>query len=144
MEYFVIILVVVFFIGSASFIIPSKKTRQLAQLRLDAAKLGFKISSLTYSNISFKSSDLNLASYQIKNTSIIKEAHFYRDKDQFILYSPSRLKYSSDYQVTLEKLKKLPESIIEIIFSNAVIVFLWDENLGIEELERINSNLKIL
>ena len=76
MEYFVIILVVVFFIGSASFIIPSKKTRQLAQLRLDAAKLGFKISSLTYSNISFKSSDLNLASYQIKNTSIIKEAHF--------------------------------------------------------------------
>ena len=33
---------------------------------------------------------------------------------------------------------------IEIIFSNAVIVFLWDENLGIEELERINSNLKIL
>lgn len=144
MEYFVIILVVVFFIGSASFIIPSKKTRQLAQLRLDAAKLGFKISSLTYSNVSFKSTDINLASYQIKNTSIIKEAHFYRDKDQFILYSPPRLKYSDDYETTLKKIQELPDSINEIIFSNSVLVFLWDENLGINELEKINSNLKKL
>jgi hypothetical protein len=38
----------------------------------------------------------------------------------------------------------LPESIIEIIFSQALIVFLWNENLGIEELRRIDSDLKKL
>ena len=57
MEYIVIILVVIFLIGSISFSMPSKKSKQIAQLRLDAVKLGFKISSLAYSNISFKSDD---------------------------------------------------------------------------------------
>lgn len=144
MEYMIVIMVIIFFLGSASFIIPSKKTKFLAQLRLDAAKLGFKISSLAHSKISFQSKDLNLASYQLKNKSNIKEAHFIKDKDQFILYSPSRLKYSDDYETTLKKIQELPDSINEIIFSNSVLVFLWDENLGINELEKINSNLKKL
>jgi hypothetical protein len=142
--YIISALVVIFFIGSASFLIPSRRTKHIAQLRLDAVKLGFKISSLAYSNVSFKSDDIKLASYQIKNSSNIKEAHFIKDKNEFILYSPSRLKYSEEYESLLLSLRSLPESIIEIIFSKAVMVFLWDENLGIEELRRIDSDLKKL
>lgn len=144
MEYIVIILVVIFLIGSVSFSMPSKKSKQIAQLRLDAVKLGFKISSLAYSNISFKSDDMSLASYQIKNLSNIKDAHFIRDKDEFILYSPSKLKYSNEYESLLLSIRSLPESVIEIIFSEALIVFLWSENLGIDELRRIDSDLKKL
>ena len=144
MGYIISALVVIFFIGSASFLIPSRRTKHIAQLRLDAVKLGFKISSLAYSNVSFKSDDIKLASYQIKNSSNIKEAHFIKDKNEFILYSPSRLKYSEEYASLLLSLRSLPESIIEIIFSKAVMVFLWDENLGIEELRRIDSDLKKL
>lgn len=144
MEYIVIILVVIFLIGSVSFSMPSKKSKQIAQLRLDAVKLGFKISSLAYSNISFKSDDISLASYQIKNLSNIKDAHFIRDKDEFILYSPSKLKYSNEYESLLLSIRSLPESVIEIIFSEALIVFLWNENLGVDELRRIDSDLKKL
>ena len=144
MGYIISALVVIFFIGSASFLIPSRRTKYIAQLRLDAVKLGFKISSLAYSNVSFKSDDIKLASYQIKNSSNIKEAHFIKDKNEFILYSPSRLKYSEEYESLLLSIRSLPESIIEIIFSKAVMVFLWDENLGIEELRRIDSDLKKL
>ncbi len=71
MGYIISALVVIFFIGSASFLIPSRRTKHIAQLRLDAVKLGFKISSLAYSNVSFKSDDIKLASYQIKNSSNI-------------------------------------------------------------------------
>ena len=144
MGFIISALVVIFFIGSASFLIPSRRTKHIAQLRLDAVKLGFKISSLAYSNVSFKSDDIKLASYQIKNTSNIKEAHFIKDKNEFILYSPSRLKYSEEYESLLMSIRSLPESITEIIFSKAVMVFLWDENLGIEELRRIDSDLKKL
>ena len=144
MEYIVIILVVIFLIGSVSFSMPSKKSKQIAQLRLDAVKLGFKISSLAYSNISFKSDDMSLASYQIKNLSNIRDAHFIRDKDEFILYSPSKLKYSNEYESLLLSIRSLPESVIEIIFSEALIVFLWNENLGVDELRRIDSDLKKL
>ena len=144
MGFIISALVVIFFIGSASFLIPSRRTKHIAQLRLDAVKLGFKISSLAYSNVSFKSDDIKLASYQIKNSSNIKEAHFIKDKNEFILYSPSRLKYSEEYESLLMSIRSLPESIIEIIFSKAVMVFLWDENLGIEELRRIDSDLKKL
>ena len=144
MEYIVIILVVIFLIGSVSFSMPSKKSKKIAQLRLDAVKLGFKISSLALSNISFKSDDMSLASYQIKNLSNTKEAHFIKDKNEFILYSPSKLKYSNEYETLLLSIRSLPESIIEIIFSQALIVFLWNENLGIEELRRIDSDLKKL
>ena len=144
MGYIISALVVIFFIGSASFLIPSRRTKHIAQLSLDAVKLGFKISSLAYSNVSFKSDDIKLASYQIKNSSNIKEAHFIKDKNEFILYSPSRLKYSEEYESLLLSIRSLPESIIEIIFSKAIMVFLWDENLGIEELRRIDSDLKKL
>ena len=87
---------------------------------------------------------MSLASYQIKNLSNIKDAHFIRDKDEFILYSPSKLKYSDEYESLLLSIRSLPESVIEIIFSEALIVFLWNENLGVDELRRIDSDLKKL
>jgi hypothetical protein len=60
------------------------------------------------------------------------------------LYSPSKLKYSNVYESLLLSIRSLPESVIEIIFSEALIVFLWSENLGIDELRRIDSDLKKL
>jgi hypothetical protein len=77
MEYIVIILVIVFFIGSVSFSIPSKRSKQIAQLRLDAIKLGFKISSLAYSNISFKSDDKSLGKLSNKKFIKYKRSSFY-------------------------------------------------------------------
>ena len=89
MEYMIVIMVIIFFLGSASFIIPSKKTKFLAQLRLDAAKLGFKISSLAHSKISFQSKDLNLASYQLKNnllTTINKRFSFSTQAKKIVFF----------------------------------------------------------
>lgn len=144
MEYLIILIVFIFLFGSVSLFIPSKRTRKLAQLRLDAAKLGFKIASILHSNISYKSDDIKLVSYQLRNNTNIKEGHFIRDKKEFILYSPQKLKYSDEYEALIVDIKSLPESIIEIIFSKAVIAFLWNEDLGIEELKNIKSNLKKL
>ncbi len=144
MEYLIILIVFIFLFGSISLFIPSKRTRKLAKLRLDAAKLGFKIASILHSNISYKSDDIKLVSYQLRNNTNIKEGHFIRDKKEFILYSPQKLKYSDEYETLIVDIKSLPESIIEIIFSKAVIAFLWNEDLGIEELKNIKSNLKKL
>ncbi len=144
MEYLIILIVFIFLFGSVSLFIPSKRTRKLAKLRLDAAKLGFKIASILHSNISYKSDDIKLVSYQLRNNTNIKEGHFIRDKKEFILYSPQKLKYSDEYETLIVDIKSLPESIIEIIFSKAVIAFLWNEDLGIEELKNIKSNLKKL
>lgn len=144
MEYLIILIVFIFLFGSVSLFIPSKRTRKLAKLRLDAAKLGFKIASILHSNIPYKSDDIKLVSYQLRNNTNIKEGHFIRDKKEFILYSPQKLKYSDEYEALIVDIKSLPESIIEIIFSKAVIAFLWNEDLGIEELKNIKSNLKKL
>ncbi len=144
MEYLIILIVFIFLFGSVSLFIPSKRTRKLAKLRLNAAKLGFKIASILHSNISYKSDDIKLVSYQLRNNTNIKEGHFIRDKKEFILYSPQKLKYSDEYESLIVDIKSLPESIIEIIFSKAVIAFLWNEDLGIEELKNIKSNLKKL
>jgi len=80
--------------------------------------------------------------YQIKNISNLKEAHFIRDKDELILYSPLKLKYSDDYNEIQNELKKLSPYVLEIIFSNASISFIWKENKGLDELIKINSLLK--
>ena len=76
---------------------PSKNTRIISKLRLDAMKKGFKITALKISNFNFKSKDFSLMVYQLRNTANLKEAHFIRDKDELILYSPLKLKYSDDY-----------------------------------------------
>ena len=53
MEYIVIFAALAFLIGSISFAIPSKSSRNLSKLRLESNKLGFKISSSSVGTNSF-------------------------------------------------------------------------------------------
>ena len=45
MESFIIVFVIIFLIGAISFLKPSKKMKALSQVRMTAAKEGFKIGS---------------------------------------------------------------------------------------------------
>ena len=143
MEYIVIFAALAFLIGSISFAIPSKSSRNLSKLRLESNKLGFKISSSSVGTNSFKKKDLNHMIYKIKNETNLKEAHFIRDKDELILYSPLKLKYSDSYEEIQKKVKNLPLSIDELVFSSSSISFIWKENMGLDELKKINNLLKV-
>ena len=142
MEIIVVITVMAFLIGTISFALPSKSSRKISTLRLEASKLGFKISSSSIGKNLFKNKELNNMIYKIKNTSNLKEAHFLRDKDELILYSPLKLKYSDDYNEIQNGLQNLSPFVLEIIFSNSSISFMWKENEGLDELIKINNLLK--
>jgi hypothetical protein len=143
MEIIITIMVMAFLIGTVSFAIPSKSSRKISTLRIEASKLGFKISSSAIGKNLFKNKDLNNMIYKIKNTSNIKEAHFIRDKHELILYSPLKLKYSDDYNEIQNGLQNLSPFVMEIIFSNSSISFIWKENEGLDELIKINNLLKV-
>ena len=123
---------------------PSKNTRIISKLRLDAMKKGFKITALKISNFNFKSKDFSLMVYQLRNTANLKEAHFIRDKDELILYSPLKLKYSDEYDGIKIKLNKLSLCVHEVIYSKTLIAFLWEEKAGLDELKNISNSLKDL
>ena len=123
---------------------PSKNTRIISKLRLDAMKKGFKITALKISNFSFKSKDFSLMVYQSRNTANLKEAHFIRDKDELILYSPLKLKYSDDYDGIRKVLSRLPNEVSEIIFSSTHILFLWNEKGGMEVLDEVSNVIEKL
>ena len=123
---------------------PSKNTRIISKLRLDAMKKGFKITALKISNFSFKSKDFSLMVYQSRNTANLKEAHFIRDKDELILYSPLKLKYSDDYDGIRKVLSKLPNEVSEIIFSSTHVLFLWNEKGGMEVLDEVPNVIEKL
>jgi uncharacterized membrane protein len=142
MEFTIIFIVLSFLIGTISFAIPSKSSRKISTLRMEASKLGFKISSSSIGKNLFKNKELNNMIYKIKNTSNLKEAHFLRDKDELILYSPLKLKYSDDYNEIQNGLQNLSPFVLEIIFSNSSISFIWKENEGLDELIKINNLLK--
>ena len=142
MEFIVVITIITFLIGTISFALPSKPSRNISALRMEASKMGFKISSSKIGKNLFKNKDLNNMIYQIKNTTNLKEAHFLRDKDELILYSPLKLKYSDDYNEIQNELEKLSPFVLEIIFSTAFISFIWKENKGLGELVKINNTLK--
>ena len=142
MELIIIFIIVAFLIGTVSLAVPSKSSRNIASLRIEASILGFKVSSSRYGNVSFKNKDFSLMSYQIKNTSNLKDAHFIRDKDDLILYSPLKLKYSNEYEGVNDKLKKISFCIHEVIFSNSSIAFLWTEKEGLDGLKKILSALE--
>ena len=142
MEIIVVITVMAFLIGTISFALPSKSSRKISTLRIEASKLGFKISSSSIGKNLFKNKELNNMIYKIKNTSNLKEAHFLRDKDELILYSPLKLKYSDDYNEIQNGLHNLSPFVLEIIFSNSSISFIWKENEGLDELIKINNLLK--
>ena len=142
MEFLVVITIITFLIGTISFALPSKSSRNISALRMEASKMGFKISSSKIGKNLFKNKDLNNMIYKIKNTTNLKEAHFLRDKDELILYSPLKLKYSDDYNEIQNELKKLSPFVLEIIFSSSFISFIWKESKGLGELVNINNSLK--
>ena len=137
MEYLVVLIAVLVLAGSISIAIPSKASRKISKLRMEAKLLGCKILSTLYGENKFKNNNSNPVIYQIKNLTRIKEAHFIRDNDQLILYSPVKLKFSDNFELINKKLNGVSNSIEEIIFSNASISFLWKELEGLEELKII-------
>ena len=144
MELIIIFVVITFLIGTVSLAIPSKSSRKISNLRMEASRLGFKIIPSNLSTLSFKNKDFSLACYHFKNETNIKEAHFIRDKDDLILYSPLKLKYSDGYDEMKVKLNKFSLKVHEIIYSKTLIAFLWEEKSGLEELKNISSSIKEL
>ncbi|NCX42297.1 MAG: hypothetical protein EBX14_03620, partial [Proteobacteria bacterium] len=88
MELLIIFVVISFLIGTISFALPSKSSKEISELRLNASRLGLKIIPSNIGKNSFKNRDVNLMIYSFKNETNLKEAHFIRDKDELILYSP--------------------------------------------------------
>ena len=143
MEFLIILIVISFLIGTISFALPSKSSREISELRMNASRMGFKISSSNIGQNSFKNKDVNLMIYSIKNETNLKEAHFIRDKDELILYSPLKLKYSDGYDEIKSKLNSLSPHVLEIMFSSSLIAFIWREKAGKDELEKILNLLKV-
>ena len=137
MEYIVIFLAIILLAGSISIAIPSKASKKISKLRMEAKILGCKILSTLYGENKFKNYNSNSVIYQIKNLTHIKEAHFIRDNGQLILYSPVKLKFLDNFEFLNKEINGVSNSIEEIIFSNASISFLWRELEGIEELKII-------
>ena len=143
MELFIIFVVLSFLIGTISFALPSKSSKEISELRLNASRLGLKIIPSNIGKNLFKNRDVNLMIYSFKNETNLKEAHFIRDKDELILYSPLKLKYSEEYDEIKRKLSSLSPSVLEIIFSSSVVAFIWREKAGIIELKKILNLLKV-
>ena len=143
MELLIIFVVISFLVGTISFALPSKSAKEISELRMNASRLGFKISPSNIGQNSFKNKDVNLMIYSFKNQTKLKEAHFIRDKDEFILYSPLKLKYSNEYDELKSMINSLSPCVLEIIFSNSSIAFIWREKDGIGELEKILKTLKV-
>jgi len=143
MEFLIIFVVLSFLIGTISFALPSKSSREISELRMNASKMGFKISPSNIGQNSFKNKDVNLMIYSFKNETNLKEAHFIRDKDELILYSPLKLKYSDGYDEIKSKLNSLSPHVLEIMFSSSFVAFIWREKAGIGELDKILNLLKV-
>ena len=139
--YIIIGLVILFLVGSINLVIPTKKTRMLSDLRLEARKKGFQISSLT-SKQKFVTKNLKFVCYTLKNITNLKNAHYIYKESSLALYDPIKLKFEDNFEEIEKKISNLPDSILEIIFNDSYISFLWNENLGIDELEKIEKQLK--
>ena len=139
--YIIIGLVILFLVGSVNLVIPTKQTRMLSDLRLKARKKGFQISSLT-SKQKFVTKNVKFVCYSLKNISNLKNAHYVFKESSLTLYDPIKLKFDDNFEEIENKRSNLPLSILEIIFNDSYISFLWNENLGIDELEKIEKQLK--
>lgn len=122
--------------------IPSKLSREKSKLRLEAKQLGCKITSTVYGKNKFKNISKIDVFYQIRNVSFLKDAHFIRDKNEFILYSPLKLKHSDKFNDVYNWLREISPTIKEIIFTPNLIMFLWEEKKGIDELKQVLKFLK--
>ena len=140
-EYLVFFLALLFLIGSVSLAIPSKKSQKISKLRMEARKLGANITSALYGSNDFKNYKKDEVYYQIKNKSELKEAHYVRDKDKLLLYSPVKFKYSERFVDINLQIEKVSASINEIIFTEKNIKFIWNEIEDINELKSIIGKL---
>ena len=141
MEYIVFFGAVMLLIGSISIALPSKASRKISKTRMEAKLLGCKISSTLYGENKLKNKSSIEVSYQITNKTNLENAHFIRDKDKLILYSPVKLKYSDSFDNLSIMIEKMSDSLDEIIFTKSSISFLWKEKNGIEELKLILMGL---
>ena len=144
MEYFVLILAILLLVGSISIAMPSKSSREISKIRMEAKMMGVKIASTIYGKNKFKNKNSNSVSYQIKNETLLKEGHFIRDKTNLILYSPVKLKYIDNFESIEKHLNNISKSIEEIIFTDTFVFFLWKELDGLKELNNILDKLRNL
>ena len=108
---------------------------------MEARKLGANIVSALYGSNDFKNYKKDEVYYQIKNKSELKEAHYIRDKDKLLLYSPVKFKYSERFVNINLQIEKVSASINEIIFTEKNIKFIWNEIDDISELKLIIDKL---
>ena len=139
MELLISLFVILFLVGAISFLKPSKKMKALSQVRMSAAKEGFKIGSTNELRNKFKNWGPQVAIYQIKNISDHKNLHYLRIDNRLKLYEPISFKYDKQFQIVEEKISKLPSSVLEIIFYQSNIAIVWNEMLGIKELLKIKE-----
>ena len=117
-SYIIILLVILFLVGSINLVIPTKKTRMLSDLRLLARKKGFQISSLTPKQ-KFVSKNLKFVCYSIKNMSNLKNAHYVLEESSLSLYDPIKLKFDDNFEEIENKISNFPGSILENIFKDS-------------------------
>ena len=139
MELFISLFVILFLVGAISFLKPSKKMKALSEVRMLAAKEGFKIGSTNELRKKFKNWSPQVAIYQIKNSSDHKNLHYLRIENKLKLYEPISFKYEKQFQIVEEKISQLPSSVLEIIFYQSNIAIVWNEMLGIRELLEIKE-----
>ena len=139
MEPFIAIFVILFLIGAIGFLKPSKKMKSLSRVRTQAAKEGFKIGSTNELRKKFKNWNPEVAIYQIKNSSELKNLHYLRKENKLELYKPISFKYEENFEMIEEKISELPSSVLEIIFYQSNIAIVWNELIGIEELLKIKE-----
>ena len=73
MELLIIFVVISFLIGTISFALPSKSSKKISELRMNASKLGLKITPSNIGKNSFKNRDVNLMIYSLKNNTNLKD-----------------------------------------------------------------------
>ena len=139
MELFISLFVILFLVGAISFLKPSKKMKVLSEVRMSAAKEGFKIGSTNELRQKFKNWSPQVAIYQIKNSSNHKNLHYLKIENKLKLYEPISFKYDNQFQIVEEKISQLPSSVLEIIFYQSNIAIVWNEMLGIRELLEIKE-----
>ena len=139
MELFISLFVILFLVGAISFLKPSKKMKALSEVRMSAAKEGFKIGSTNELRKKFKNWSPQVAIYQIKNSSNHKNLHYLKIENKLKLYEPISFKYDNQFQIVEEKISQLPSSVLEIIFYQSNIAIVWNEMLGIRELLEIKD-----
>ena len=139
MELYISLFVILFLVGAISFLKPSKKMKVLSEVRMSAAKEGFKIGSTNELRKKFKNWSPQVAIYQIKNSSNHKNLHYLKIENKLKLYEPISFKYDNQFEIVEEKISQLPSSVLEIIFYQSNIAIVWNEMLGIRELLEIKE-----